>query len=82
MIKAIFKHPQSGDLDDKNTIKVAGLKVDEAYEVEEIDMRSWHTDIFLKGYRGSFNSVAFEFEEDGKPLDIYSDPRFNPFLDE
>ena len=48
-------------------------------------MGSYKTDILLKGFNdwdsnSWFNSVCFEFYENGKEIDIYSDERFNPYL--
>jgi hypothetical protein len=55
------------------------------YEVDLIDMGSSSTDILLKGFndrdsKSWFNSVCFEFYEDDKEIDIYSDKRFNPYM--
>lgn len=56
------------------------LEVGKDYEVERVDMGQSYTSITLKDRKGSYNSVIFEFYEDGKELDIYSDDRFNPYL--
>ena len=56
------------------------LVPDTDYEVYSIDMGSWMTDIYLIGYKYGFNSIYFDFYEDGKEIDIYKDPRFNPYL--
>ena len=55
------------------------LEQDKEYEVTHIDMGSSFTFITLKDGR-IYNSVNFDFYEDGKPLDIYEDKRFNPYL--
>ena len=40
------------------------LKVGESYEVAMIDVHSWNTDIYLKGFEDfGFNSVCFEAAE-------------------
>lgn len=57
-----------------------GLTKGEEYEVNEIQMGGSYTRITLKGQREEFNSICFKFYEDGKPLDIYKDKRFNPYL--
>lgn len=82
MVRAILRHPNQGTEHDHETLKEAGLKEGESYAVEEIDMRRFHTYISLEGYKQSFNSVNFDFEENGEPLDIYSDERYNPYLNE
>ena len=61
------------------------LEVGKKYEVDTIDMGSWNTNILLKGFdrrwaKNWFNSVCFEFYENDKEIDIYSDKRFNPFI--
>ena len=58
-----------------------GFKVGDKFEVGYIDMGGGCTGIQLKDFPNqSFNSVFFEFEENGKELDIYDDKRFNPYL--
>ena len=57
------------------------LEVGKIYEVSKISMGQFFTSIILKKYPEKiYNSVFFEFFEDGKPLDIYNDKRFNPYL--
>ena len=56
------------------------LKVGDRIPVRDIDMGQSSTSIYLDGYKGSFNSVFFEFEENGKEIDIYGDKRYNPYL--
>lgn len=73
-------YPNYGHDCDKEYVKKMGLKVGERYEVEDISMGGSHTSVYLKDIKGSFNSVQFEFEEDEKPIDIYRDPRYNPYL--
>ena len=62
-------------------IKVRELnwKIGDEFEVDDISVGGFHTDIILKGL-GSFNSVFFEIYEDGKPLNIFGDKRFNKYL--
>lgn len=57
-----------------------GLVVGSTYEVEHINMGQSYTTIKIRDCGTYFNSVNFEFEEDGKPLNIYQDKRFNPYL--
>ena len=56
------------------------LKVGDRIPVRDIDMGQSSTSIYLDGYKGSFNSVFFEFEENDKEIDIYGDKRYNPYL--
>lgn len=70
------------------TVKVIrdedGLNKDEVYEVEHISMGQSYTSIYLSnpkvGTKNPFNSVMFDFFEDDKELDIFSDRRFNPYF--
>lgn len=57
-----------------DTCKVTELELDKEYEVETVEMNRFYTDIELKNIDRKFNSVIFEFYEDGKEIDIYSDP--------
>ncbi len=80
MLYAKFMYPDNGYDYDEEYAKKMGLKVSERYEVEDVDMGQSHTSIYLKNIKGCFNSVHFEFEENGNPIDIYDDPRYNPYL--
>lgn len=61
-----------------------GLNKDEIYEVKHISMGQSYTSIYLKvpkdDTKNPFNSVIFDFYENGEELDIYSDHRFNSYL--
>lgn len=61
-----------------------GLTKGEIYKVEHISMGQSYTSIYLinpkEGTKNPFNSVYFEFYENKKKLDIYSDRRFNPYI--
>ena len=57
-----------------------GIKIGDRFIVTDIDMGQSNTSIGLKEHSGHFNSVFFNFEENGKELNIYGDPRFNPYL--
>lgn len=40
------------------------LKVGNEYTIEEVDIHSWHTNVYLEGFPGlPFNSVHFELKE-------------------
>lgn len=56
------------------------FELNQELEVDDIDMGQSSTSIYLKGYDRSFNSVFFDFYEDGKELNIFNDERFNPYL--
>lgn len=79
MLYAKFMYPDYGWDSDVEYAKKVGLKVGERYEVEYVSMGQSNTSIYLKDFEGSFNSVQFEFEEDGIPIDIYRSPKYNPY---
>jgi len=45
-----------GGNDDPRSI----LNTEDIYEIEKVDVHSWHTKIYLKGINGKFNSVSFK----------------------
>ena len=57
-----------------------GIKVGDRFTVTDIDMGQSSTSIYLEEHSGSFNSVFFEFEENGEEINIYGDKRYNPYL--
>lgn len=74
----IAKYTSPNEYADSRAIKV--LEVGIEYEVRNISIGQSHTSIYLKGFNGSFNSVIFEFYENGKELNIFKDKRFNPYI--
>lgn len=58
------------------------LDGNETYVLDFVNMEKFHTEVYLKEFPDlSFNSVVFTFyEEDGTPINIYKDKRFNPFM--
>ena len=36
------------------------LTVGQTYEVEKVEVHTWHTKVYLVGIEGRFNSVSFE----------------------
>ena len=79
-VKAVFLYPENGTGCDQVKVQSCGLEVKKEYEVSNIVMGQSNTSVYLEGYAGPFDSVHFEFLEDGKPLNIFRDPRFNPYL--
>lgn len=79
MITAKLMHPDAGYEAGKENVKK--LEPNKYYEVSNIDMGQSHTYVYLANIEGAFNSVNFEFYEDKKLIDIFSDKRFNPYLD-
>lgn len=76
MITAKYLHKDAGTEYDQQQIAESGLVLGNEYEVEKIFVHGWSTEVFLKGYEFSFNSVNFEIFEDGEELDYVSDRRF------
>ena len=60
-----FEHWSWGGCSDPSAV----LKNHESYEVESINVRSWHTRVHLKGIEGYFSSSVFE----GVPEMVYSE---------
>ena len=56
------------------------INIGKTYEVNNVDMGGFYTTIYLVGFKQGFNSVYFKFYENNKPIDIYNDKRFNPYL--
>lgn len=80
-VYAIVSNLDGGYQYDRDTAKEANLKVGDRYTVSNISMGQSHTSIYLEGFdRVGFNSIYFNFEENGKPLNIYEDARFNPYI--
>ena len=74
-VYAVFKYPENGWDADIKQAKEAGLIVDKRYEVWDVDIGSWHTNVYLCDVSGVFNSVQFEFEDElGRKVDIYQRP--------
>lgn len=77
---AIVTTLEAGYAFDKQQMVECNLKVGDRIPVRDIDMGQSSTSIYLDGYKGSFNSVFFEFEENGEEIEIYGDKRYNPYL--
>ncbi|QDJ96276.1 hypothetical protein Xoosp13_89 [Xanthomonas phage Xoo-sp13] len=75
-IQARVVSTHQGHKGDGQQILDAGLNINDIVDVDKIDMGGSYTTITLKGHKGYFNSVNFEFLENGKMLDIYQDKRF------
>lgn len=80
MVTAKFEYPNNGYGSDIQRAKEYGLVVGSEYPVKDVCMGQSHTSVYLEGIKVPFNSVHFEFFEDGKPLNIYRDNRFNPYI--
>ncbi|QFP93547.1 hypothetical protein [Edwardsiella phage vB_EtaM_ET-ABTNL-9] len=79
-IYATVKTLKAGFPSDKEAVKSLGFKVGDKFEVESISVGQSSTGVYLKEFPSRcFNSVFFNFEEDGTPLDIFSDDRFNSY---
>jgi len=56
------------------------LEIGKEYEVEDIEVGQSYSYVLLIGKGKAYNTVAFDFFEDGKPLDFLKDFRFNSYL--
>lgn len=76
-IFAICTTLDAGSEYDQGKINSSGIRVGDKIELETACVGAFHTDIYLVGYEGSFNSVFFDFEdENGDVYDIYQDEKF------
>lgn len=80
MVTAKFVRPSSGYPYDVKKSREAGLVEGTDYPVSNIFVGQSHTNVYLENFSGVFNSVQFEFYEDGKPINIFHDQRFNPYI--
>ena len=81
MIFAKYAHPNNGH--EYQQVEINGLlKVKQQYPVDRISIGNCHTVVFLKSILKPFNTVFFDFYENGKEIDIYTDPRFNHHIKE
>ena len=79
MLIAKFVNPNAGmasDIAKANAL----LTVGNEYQVNDLYMGSCHTEIWLAGFVEPFNSVQFDFYEDGVEIDIYHSKKYNPYL--
>lgn len=72
-------YPMNVCILDRNKIEQE-LKLCCIYEVVNVRIEQSDTFVYLKGYEEPFNSIFFDFYEDGKEIDIYEDSRFTPYL--
>ena len=80
MLYAICEYIDNGYDSDQKQLSKYNIKVGDRFEVEEINMGQSSTSIYLEGFEESFNSVHFRFEdEDGNRINIYDNPRYNPY---
>lgn len=73
-LTAVYNYPNNGHR------PAAQLEVGKEYIVECVNMGRYYTDIHLSGFGGRFNSVQFDFFEDGKPINIYRSLKYNPYM--
>ena len=80
MLYAICEYIDNGYDSDKKQLSKYNIKVGDKFTVEWINMGQSNTSIYLEGFEENFNSVNFRFEdEDGNHINIYDDPRYNPY---
>lgn len=73
-LTAVYNYPHNGYR------PATQLEVGKEYHVECVNMGQSSTYISLSGFCGYFNSVQFDFFEDGKPIDIGRSPKYNPYM--
>lgn len=66
---------------DKKQMAKHNLQLGDRLEVRTVSMGQSSTSIGMVEPNEWFNSVNFRFEtEEGYPVDIYRDPRYNPYM--
>ena len=81
MLYAICVCVDNGWPFDQEILKKNNIKIGDKFEVEDVSMGQSNTSITLKGFKDIFNSVHFKLEDEyGDEIDIYHDPRYNPYL--
>ena len=80
MLYAICVCVDNGWPFDQEILKKNNIKIGDKFEVEDVFMGQSNTSIILKGFKDNFNSVHFRFEDEyGNVVNIYDDPRYNPY---
>lgn len=80
MLYAICVCVDNGWPFDQEILKKNNIKIGDKLEVEDVSMGQSNTSIILKGFKDDFNSVHFRFEDEyGNVVNIYDDPRYNPY---
>lgn len=80
-VYAIVRRLNVGCQHDKDRAEEYGWKIGDRFVVKDVSMGQSYTNIYLEDYgSGGVNSVFFDFEENGEPLNIFNDRRFNPYL--
>lgn len=81
MLYAIYVCVDNSWTIDQEILKKNNIKIGDKFEVEDVSMGQSNTSITLKGFKDVFNSVNFRFEdESGDVINIYDNPRYNPYL--
>lgn len=78
MIIAKVKTLTAGWQWERGEVQGLGWKIGDTFEVEDISVGRSSSYVNLKEF-GSFNTVFFDFFEDGVELNIYTDKRFDSY---
>lgn len=76
MITAKFNHPNSGDNGDAEQA-LRFLEVGGEYTLNYVSMGLTYTTVWVSGCNRGFNSVLFDFYENGKKVELQDYPEFN-----
>lgn len=78
-IYAKLTHPENGY--DSDRARVSVLDTLGTYKLRDASVGQSHTNIYLEGFKNSFNSVQFDFyDEYGNEVNIFRMPEFNPYI--
>ena len=73
---ARYMYPNNGYPHDQTRIQECGLVEGQSYEVTDVVVHAYTSEIFLKGFNRSFNSVNFRMEVDDNEYDITANTTF------
>ena len=77
-IIAKFTHPDYGYTWQQEEAKKL-LTIGEEYRVKSVNMGQSYTDVWLVGINRAFNSVLFDFYDNGREVELRDYPEFNPY---
>lgn len=81
MLYAICVCVDNGYPIDQEKLNKNNIEIGDRFKVEDVFMGQSSTRLALEGFKDAFNSVHFKFEdESGSEVNIYRDPRYNPYL--
>lgn len=63
-----------------NNPEYSDLEIGKEYEVVDIDVGQSYSYVLIANKSKAYNTIAFQFYENGEPFDFFKDARFNSYL--